>query len=61
MYRMCSTKMYTLLRCEYENILTYIGIITNNICNTHNFFLTDSTKEYIVFYFAHQQHKNHLN
>lgn len=40
--------MYTILRLEEKDIITYMMIITNEICNTYDFLSYDTTKGIFV-------------
>jgi len=40
--------MYTILRLENKDILTYLMIITNKICSTYDFLTYDTTKKIFV-------------
>lgn len=40
--------MYTILRLEYKDNITYLMIVTNNICNTYDFLTYDTRKSIFV-------------
>ena len=40
--------MYTILRLEYKDNITYLMIVTNNICNSYDFLTYDTRKSIFV-------------